>query len=210
MQLSHFAEMKKLFVYAGWIAGISLILLFAVSRMQSNWRRTALTLVGGFLGMTSETILLLYCQAKEGILYQQIPFFLAAFMAGLSLGAPVFRDLTIQKIGQKNYKHLWVAALLIGFMLLNAMIVGNMKTAVSHSLLLPLFLTAAAGFLTGGLFASAGAYGVRKQKASQYRADLIGGSIGALVAGLFFVPIFGLAASAMGIVIIAALALILI
>lgn len=209
-QISNFAEIKNHFVYAGWITCIALILLFVVSRMQSNWRRTALTVVGGFLGMISESVLILGYQAKEGILYQQLPFFLAAFMGGLSVGTPLFRDLTIRKTGQKNYRRLWGAALLIGFMLLNAMVVGNVNTGVSRSLVPVLFLTAAAGFLTGGLLASAGAYGVRGQKTSQYTADLIGGSLGALLAGLFFVPLFGLQASAMGIIITAALALILI
>jgi spermidine synthase len=209
--ISNFAAMKKLFVHTGWIICVVLILLFVVSRLQSNWQRIALTVIGGFLGMISESVLILCYQAKEGILYQQLPFFLAAFMAGLSLGAPLFRDLTVQKTARKNYKRLWGAALLIGFMLLNTTVIGNVNVG-SVNLPLTLFLTAAAGFLTGGLFGCAGSYGARKHqnRTSLYTADLIGGSLGALGAGLLFIPIFGLAVTAMGIIITAALALLLI
>ncbi len=210
-RISNFAAMKKLFVHTCLIASVGLIMLFVVSRLQSNWQRIALTVVGGFLGMISESVLLLCYQAKEGILYQQLPFFLAVFMAGLSFGAPLFRDLTVQTTARKNYKRLWGAALLIGFMLLNTTIIEKANGGLGN-LPLALFLTAAAGFLTGGLFGCAGSYGARKHqnRTSLYTADLIGGSLGALCAGLFFIPIFGLAATSMGMIITAALALLLI
>jgi spermidine synthase len=210
-RFSNPAELKKRLIPAGLAVCISLILLFAASRLQLSWRGTALAMVGGFLGVISECELMLYYQATEGILYQQLPLFVMVFMAGLAFGAPLFRDLTVRTTMEKNYKGLWGAALLIGFMLLNTTVIVTVKGG-TESLLLIVLLNSAAGFLTGGLFGSADSYGTRKHqdRTSLYTADLIGGILGALCAGLFFIPIFGLTQTAMAVSIIAALALILI
>ncbi len=205
------AKMKKTLVPAGLIICVFVILLFAVSRLQYNWRRDVLAAAGGYLGILSESVLILSYQAKEGALYQHLPFFLAMFMGGLSFGAPLFRDLTVQISPPKNTKRLWGAGILIAFMLLNTTTIGYANGSQDNPIL-PLFLTAAAGFLTGGLFSCSGLYSARKpQKVlSSYTADLIGGAIGALSAGFIFIPLFGLAATSMGIIILAFFALILI
>jgi len=209
--MPNLTTIQKNSFWIGLISGIVLLLLFMGSRLRPDWQRIALAGGSGFLGMTSWSILILCYQVKEGLLYQQLPLLLAAFMLGLSLGTPLFRDLTSQMAGRKNHSRFWSATLLSGFMLLNAMVIGIAKGDLG-SLPLLAILAAAAGFLTGGLFSCAGAYGtVRdKMRTSLYTACLVGGSLGALCAGLFLIPIFGLAANSMALIIVATLMFLLV
>jgi spermidine synthase len=197
----------------GWILGIGLPLLFFGSRLRPAWRRGLLAAVAGFLGIVSEAVLILAYQAKEGVLYQDIGLLLAAVMAGLALGAPVLRDLILGTGVRKKRARGWGVALLAGFGLLNFAAIGIVTGGVAAGLFLTALLLAATGFLVGGLFAYAGLCGVREQKkviGPLYAADLIGGCLGAILGSLAFIPIFGLAGTLKGMILLAALALLLI
>ena len=193
--------------------GIGLALLFLGSRLRPAWQRGLLAAVAGFLGIVSESVLLLAYQAKEGVLYQEIGLLLAAFMAGLALGAPVLRDL-IQGTGvKKKWVRGWGYGLLSGFSLLGFVAIGIVTGGAAGGLLLTAVLRAAAGFLVGGLFAYAGLRGVREQKnviGPLYAADLIGGCLGALCGSLALIPLLGLAGTLKGMILLAALAILLI
>ncbi|MHB8091126.1 MAG: spermine/spermidine synthase domain-containing protein [Syntrophales bacterium] len=205
-------------LWLGMIAGIALFLLFAVSHLRPYWQKTILKAVGGFLGITSASLLILRYGTKEGILYQQISLLLAAFMAGMALGAPLLRDLTTktgtavkQSLMSINRNRFWGATLLIGIMLLNAAFIGSAKSDTGN-LLLTALLIAATGFLTSGLIVCASIYkteGLNK-RTFLYTSCLIGGSLGGLCAGLLLIPVFGLASTSVTLIIIAALALILV
>ena len=71
----------------------------------------------------------------------------------------------------------------------------------------------ATGFLVAALFACASLHERPDQRAvvsPLYAADLIGGCIGALAAGLFLIPAAGLAGSALWVALVALLALLLV
>ncbi|MCX5821063.1 MAG: hypothetical protein NT047_14330 [Deltaproteobacteria bacterium] len=193
--------------------GIGLALLFLGSRLRPAWQRGLLAAVAGFLGIVSESVLLLAYQAKEGVLYQEIGLLLAAFMAGLALGAPALRDLILGTGVKKKRTRGWGYALLAGFSLLSFVAGGIVTSGAAGGLLLTAVLLAAAGFLVGGLFAYAGLRGVREQKnviGPLYSADLIGGCLGALCGSLILIPMLGLAGTLTAMIILAALALLLI
>lgn len=197
----------------GWILGIGLPLLFFGSRLRPAWRRGLLTAVAGFLGIVSEAVLILAYQAKEGVLYQEIGLLLAAFMAGLALGAPVLRDLISGTGIRKKWVRGWGVALLAGFGLVNFAAIVIVTGGAAGGLFLTAGLLAATGFQVGGLFAYAGLCGVREQKkviGPLYAADLIGGCLGAILGSLALIPILGLAGTLMGMILLAALALLLI
>ena len=197
----------------GWVLWIGLALLFLGSRLRPSWRPVLLSAVAGFLGIVGETVMILAYQAKEGVLYQDIGLLLAAFMAGLAVGALVLRDL-IRETGIMNKRTRgWGYALLAGFAPLGLAAIGSVIAGVAGGLFLTAGLLAAAGFLVGGLFAYAGLYGVREQKkviAPLYAADLIGGCIGALFGSLVLIPLLGLVGTLKGMILLSALALILI
>ena len=88
-----------------------------------------------------------------------------------------------------------------------------MTGGAAGGLLLTAGLLAATGFQVGGLFAYAGLCGVREQKkviGPLYAADLIGGCLGAILGSLALIPIFGLAGTLKGMILLAALGILLI
>jgi spermidine synthase len=214
-ELPGFGTEGKGFGKIGWGVGlgIGLALLFLGSRLRPNWQRGLLAAVAGFLGIVSEAVLILAYQAKEGVLYQDIGLLLAAFMAGLALGAPVLRDLILGTGVKKKWVRGWGLALLAGFGILDFAAIGTVTGGAAGGLLLTAALLAATGFQVGGLFAYAGLWGVRDQKkviGPLYAADLIGGCLGAILGSLALIPIFGLAGTLKGMILLAALAILLI
>jgi len=212
-ELPGFGAEGKGFGKIGWILGIGLALLFLGSRLRPAWRRLLLAVVAGFLGIVCESVLILAYQAKEGVLYQDIGLLLAAFMAGLALGAPVFRDLILGTGVKKKRTRGWGCALLAGLSLLGFAAIGIVTGGAAGGLLLTAVLLAAAGFLVGGLFAYASLRGVREQKkviGPLYAADLIGGCLGAILGSLALIPLLGLAGTLRGMILLAALALLLV
>jgi spermidine synthase len=193
--------------------GIGLALLFLGSRLRPTWRRRLLAVVAGFLGIVSESVLILAYQAKEGVLYQEIGLLLAAFMAGLALGALALRDLILGTGVRNKRVRGWGYALLAGFILLGFAAMGIVTGGAAGGLLMTAVLLAVAGFLVGGLFAYAGLCGVGEQKkviGPLYAADLIGGCLGAFCGSIALIPLLGLAGTLKGMILLAALALLLV
>lgn len=203
--------MQEKAAIVGTIAAFAVFLLFSVSRLRPHWRKTVLAAAGGFLGTANLSLIILYHGLNEGALYRNIPFLLALFLAGLSLGAPLFLDFTAKlsiHAHSERRNRLWGAALLVCFMVFNAVII-LIAPKDMHSLTLAAFLSAIAGFLTSGLFFRARSYraGGMKKYDALYTANLIGGSLGALSAGIFLIPVFGFSPASMGLIACAALAL---
>ncbi len=211
--LPGFGTVGKGFEIIWWILGIGLALLFLGSRLRPAWRRRLLAAVAGFLGIVSESVLILAYQAKEGVLYQEIGLLLAAFMAGLALGAPALRDLILGTGVRNKRVRGWGYALLASFILLGFAAMGIVTGGAAGGLLMTAVLLTVAGFLVGGLFAYAGLCGVGEQKkviGSLYAADLIGGCLGALFGSIALIPLLGLAGTLKGMILLAALALLLV
>ncbi len=207
----------KGFGITGWLMGLGLLigmsLLFLGSRRWPAWRRGLLASVAGFTGIAIESVLILAYQAKAGVLYQEIGLLLAAFMAGLALGAPVLRDLILGTGVRRPRTRGWGAALLAGYGLLGLAAIGTVTGGGAGSLPLTAGLLVATGFLVGGLFAYAGLCGVREQKkviGPLYAADLIGGCLGALCGSLVLIPLLGFNGTLGGMILFAALAILLI
>lgn len=197
----------------GWGLLIGLPVLFLGSRLRPPRRRALLAAVAGFTGVVIESVLILSYQSREGVLYQEIGLLLAAFMAGLAVGALVLRDLILGTGVRKKRTRWWGVALLSGYCVLGFAISGIVIGGAAGGLFLTAGLLAATGFLVGGLFAYAGLCGVREQKkviGPLYAADLIGGCLGALCGSLLFIPFLGFTGTLTGMILLAALAFLLI
>jgi spermidine synthase len=211
--LPGFGTEERWFEISRWILGIGRAFLFLGSRLRPAWRRRLLAAVAGFLGIVSESVLILAYQAKEGVLYQEIGLLLAAFMAGLALGAPALRDLILGTGVRNKRVRGWGYALLAGFILLGFAAMGIVTGGAAGGLLMTAVLLAVAGFLVGGLFAYAGLCGVGEQKkviGPLYAADLVGGCLGALFGSIALIPLLGLAGTLKGMILLAALAILLV
>ncbi|MGA9537550.1 MAG: hypothetical protein WBR24_16725 [Desulfobacterales bacterium] len=147
--------------------------------------------VAGFVGMVLETLVLLYYQAGEGILYQNMGCLIMAFMAGLWAGARMISHLSTDRsrtirIGATVF----VVIGLVGAVLFG-MIITHMRVGLLSSALL-LFFTGAA---VAGIFVVTGSGAMAKQQraASEiYAADLTGGCLGALAGSIWLVPFLGI------------------
>jgi spermidine synthase len=175
-----------------WLIALSLPTLL-VCRARWPIRRALLMGMAAFAGMVLETILLLYFQIKNGILYQDIGILLMSFMAGLALGAFAVAGMN------RPFSKKPGIAMLLGFLALSAAIGLEISLDWGAGLGQISILLALSGFFVSGIFAYAGFREAGDQKtaiAPLYAADLIGGCVGSVLASLVLAPIAGLVATA--------------
>ena len=177
-----------------WLAFVgSLVVIifgcFALSLMGSGGTRGLVLLsLGGFAGIAAETVLMYLYQAGYGFLYSRIALLLAAFMAGMALGAMV-RVRT-----SDNPAWLWT-----GYFLAVTVVVWVDPGAWLPEwagLALFLLLMTGAGALTGVSFGVGSSLlesaGWRHLGGAAYGVDLIGAALGTLVCGLILPLAIGL------------------
>lgn len=187
------------------ITGV-LALLFLIVRGKPALRLPVLVAAAAFAGMTAETILLLSYQITSGVLFRDIGLLLTFFMAGLALGAYVI-DMLSRRVGLSRRL---LAFLLGGFLCHGAVMAGHLAAGYAFGMAASSLLLALAGFLVAGIFAWAGHHGSGADAvAPLYAADLLGGCIGSLAAGLVLIPFAGLDTAAVWIVLAIALSCLL-
>jgi spermidine synthase len=204
---------KKFFKQSLLLLCCLLPIIFLSIRSRPALRRALLVAAAGFMGMVMETILILYYQGKNGVLYQDIGLLLMSFMAGLALGALIINKAILRQIKNIKNPRWYGIALLIGFCLLCVFTEMQVTKTISSGLVINAFLLAITGFLVAGIFAYASLYEVRDQKkiiAPLYSADLIGGCIGSLLGSLILIPLMGMNASSWGMLLISVFSLILV
>jgi hypothetical protein len=164
-----------------------------------------LAFLAGFSGMALEAALLLQFQTRSGVLYQDLGFLLTLFMAGLAAGAAGFEAI-VRRHGAGRGRgrpgegvRIWGSAAIGGLGLLGLASAVLLRLGGSGGLLATAALLFACGALVAAVFASAALRGEPAQQGivgPVYAADLAGGCIGSLVAGLAVIPMLGLAATA--------------
>ncbi len=179
--------------------GLVLLLLAAVIRRWSTTRRLGLAGLAGLLGTTLECLLLLRYQVAQGVLFAQLGLLLAAFMAGLALGAlgvdEATKRLSIHSSVRTALRR-WVG---IGVLATCAAILGTQLLHVAPSLPLTAALLCTAGASTSALFALATRLDRPVQSqitGPMWAADLMGGCVGTLIATVALIPLLGLTATA--------------
>jgi len=172
-------------------------------------RRTLLAGVAGFAGMVLESAWILDYQTGSGVLYQDLGLLLTLFMAGLAAGAACI-DRWVGPGRAPRFMGVAVVAALLGLSAASSLALHH---GVGGGLVGASSMLFACGFLVAALFAFAGLYERPDQRAAVsplYAADLIGGCVGALTAGLLLIPAAGLAGSALWVALVALLTLLLV
>jgi spermidine synthase len=175
------------------ISGLILALSLLVRR-RTSIRATLLAGTAGLCGMLVETVLILYYQAKTGILYQNIGLLLTLFMLGLMLGALVWD----QALRHRGASRLGGVLTVTAFALILLVAMWMMNANGEASLLTTGSLLVLSGAAVAALFSNASALpgqGRAGTASRLYAADLIGGGIGTLVASLIWIPFVGLTAT---------------
>lgn len=169
--------------------------VIALNKRLFITRRFVLMSLAGLVGMVSETLLLMNYQNKNGVLYQDIGILLMTFMIGLALGAFIINKFFTDSESSAN-KHNWLGGLmLLGFGLLNVITYYAIKLDFLGSLVSTSMMLILDGIFVSAIFAFISLNRVEKRQKVMtwlYSADLIGGSIGALIASLILLPIFGI------------------
>jgi hypothetical protein len=174
---------------------LAAVVVFALARWRRGVRAALLAGVAGFSGMVLETVLLLAYQARSGALYERLGLLLTAFMAGLALGAwGVGR---VVASGRRSWSVRWAtAALLAAAGAIGVITAALVLTGAALGLALTGLLLCGTGAVVAGIFACAAAMAAPKAGLAAgrlYGADLAGGALGSLLAGLVLVPMAGLA-----------------
>lgn len=170
----------------------SLILVVCKSEQL---KRFILVLAMGFVGMILEIILILHYQSKSGVLYRDIGFLLTAFMVGLSLGAYLINKIFITLKNRLNNLRLIGILLLFGFFLLEVIIYFLIKNNLMNGLFFFFIALLLDGIFVAGIFSFTSLNKVIDQQRvikQLYAADLIGGSLGSLIASLILIPAYGI------------------
>lgn len=190
------------------------VLLFA-RRRRAPCRRALLVAAVGFIGMVLEGALILGYQVRRGVLFQDLGLLLTAFMAGLWLGSLLLDRLAggaASRTGAGPGRTAGVA-LLGGTAALSLLAAFVLFAGGGAGLPATFLLLLAAGFLVGGVFAWVSLQGGRDQAAvisPLYAADLLGGCVGSLAAGLFLLPVLGLPGSGILVAAVALMSLLLV
>ncbi len=160
-------------------------------------RGVVLVFSAAFVGMAMETMLLLFYQVKQGVLYQNIGLLLTVFMAGMTAGA-----LLAEKFGRLEKRPLIARstpALFALFIFFNAVFVAILWFEIDAGLFSVSALLFAGGFLVSAVLANESLRVDLEQKkviSPFYAADLAGGCAGSLLGSLWLVPFLGIGLTA--------------
>ncbi len=189
-------------------AAVLVALVFVTRRLR---QRTLLAVAAaGAAGMLIEALALLAFQTRHGALYRDLGLLLAAFMAGLAVGALVIDRLPLAPAGSRRTAaaHVRAAALPAVLALLATLLALRLRAGAAPGLPEASLWLASAGALTAAVFALAARRLESPARAAGplYAADLIGGCLGSLAGSLILVPLAGLPATAMAAAVLALMA----
>jgi spermidine synthase len=188
--------------------GIFIILLAAISIIYGrSFKRSALLAVmtGGFSSMAFQILILLTFQTMYGYLFYKLGVILTAFMAGMALGA-----LFVIKFMPETKRDRIFLMAVQGDLILFSVLLGAIFSKFCPDSLFPV-LSVIAGSIGGAQFAIANKILLgRKRDAAtpvhpsenysqagrmsglSYGIDLFGSFFGALLTGIFLIPILGI------------------
>jgi spermidine synthase len=175
--------------------GIFIILLtMTLAFFRRSFKKTVLIALaaGGFSTMAFQILILLTFQTMYGYLFYKLGIILTAFMAGLTIGA-IFGVRIIERLGRERAFLLAVQ----GDFLLFSVILPVFFLKFGLNFLFPV-MSIIVGFIGGSQFTLASKVLASKgQDAGRvggltYGVDLLGSFLGALLAGIFLIPILGI------------------
>ncbi len=152
---------------------------------------------GGFIGMSLESMIILYYQGKCGVLYQNLGILLMVFMAGLCAGAFIM-DKYFSPECQGRFRNT-AAMLFLSFTVLNILFLTLIRFSLPAGITVMSAFLFVTGLLVAAIFSLAG-FGEKADPtrciSPLYAADLVGGCLGALLATLILIPFWGMQRSA--------------
>jgi spermidine synthase len=171
------------------------MLLWWLARRTEKRRRSVYVAVIALGGMLLESVVLMHYQVTQGVVFQDIGMLTAAFMAGLAGGTFAIDR---RPLGTSSGRTGVLIAVLLGVAALA--VSGVTEWTGAPTLAGASCLLAMVGALVGAGFAQASRGAGADQRSAispLYAADLVGGSVGAVMGGLLLIPLVGLPATAL-------------
>jgi len=204
-----------------------LVILFLILAVLAGWLRKRTTskpilwsvmAIAGFSLMATEIILIFVYQSFFGYLYFRLALLIAFFMLGLALGTWWANRSTKSIINFSSISKIHLAIIIflgLIYLFFWSAIPNHLNLFLSRDILFPL-LAIMIGWLVGLAFAKINyLYGqFKKQKKPFqtgfiYSADLFGSCLGALLAALWLIPLFGVLQTLLALITVNFLAIIL-
>jgi spermidine synthase len=194
----------------GWLMAVGLLLAFRIANRWPSLSRALLAGMAGFSGIVGESLLLVRYQITSGVLYRDLGLLVTLFMTGLVIGSfAVHRLASTSRLPFSRWFGMAImacmAALYASFGAMDLFMPLKALISVGGAL-----VTTAA--LSAGVFACASFKQVDQPAAvisPLYAADLAGGCLGSMVAGLILIPLVGISDGFFAIAILALIALVL-
>jgi len=207
--MAGFAAVSRIPALAtGMILSALLLVLFAASRPGARARLAVWSV--GFASFLFQLLVLLSYQSFSGLLYRGIVLLTALFMAGAALGA--FVSMRHEGWGGSRLRRLHAGFIALSILLvLWSTLLRFLSLSYAAGSAVFLLCAASGGFLTGSYYPIVVRTAFREDAgevpATLYAWDVFGACAGGMMGGLIFFPVFGLAGSALFIVLVHVLAL---
>jgi spermidine synthase len=147
-------------------------------------------------GLLIESVVLMHYQVTRGVVFQDIGLLVAAFMAGLSVGTWVASRVP-RRPGSPRAAGMAIAAVML---VAGPVAAAAVEAGVAMTLAAAVTALSVTGGIVGAAFGWASLRDATRQRAAigpLYAADLVGGSVGAVLGGLILIPAAGLAVTAL-------------
>jgi spermidine synthase len=201
-------------VHSAWLPGAIVLafsagfLLCMLGRSKSSNLALAAIFAAGFTSIFVEIIVVLSFQMFHGYIYSMIGLIFTLFMLGLFVGAAAVQEGASR--GRIGFKGLALVQLLqLVFVLLLLMVVWAFAKSAAPDLVVLavlLFFVTVSGILGGVLFALANHLFLRRETTRRagtgYSIDLFGASLSSLLAAAILIPLLGIPASLVMLVLI--------
>jgi len=201
LQLKIFLEKMQLTRLLWWTIGMLLILLVLINyKLQAtSYKLLIISSIPEFCLISFEVLLILLFQTFHGYLYTQLSLIIALVLVGIALGSLLTRKLLETKDALRILKLSYLIILLA--FTTPSIIVWQWQFIFNYKLFYYL-ISLLAGFAIGTkfpvinkLYLKNPPEGRTQNLGAVYGVDLIGGAVGALLAGIFMLPVIGMIGS---------------
>jgi len=165
-----------------------LVIVYLVSKNNKALTIPTIICLIGFSGMTTQLIIIYTFQSLYGYVYQAIGLLTTAFMAGLTLGS----ILVYRKYNEIEYPKKLLKYILLALSLLLILLLATLKHFPLPLASLLISLPIGAAFPLAVKIHEEHKTEIGSLAGILYGADLLGGSLAAIVTTVIFVPIFGI------------------
>lgn len=178
---------SKIFSLASCLILLFIFYLFSVLVFTRKYatRYGLFMLFSSFILISQQTLIIFMFQIKIGVLFSRISLLFACLLTGIALGVKLVRQSTNKKlIVQKSF---W------GFSAVTALFLFFLDKPFSEKQIFWFILSVFFGIIGGINFASLNTLYLKKEKNPGfiYCFDLLGGSLGAFLSGIFLLPVCG-------------------